>query len=162
MSNCPKGHFKATLFHWKKANCSHFQKVGWENLVVSSIFFCGFDKAGFYLSGRTTCEKLSKKITDFLLRHVWTEKKKLSAPWINFLARMSNFRFTCPQEQFGETFVWNFAKFSFSFGHWAKILLNKAGERHRGKLSESFITSKDILKRPFWRFRKFVDSKKKT
>ena len=75
---------------------------------------------------------------------------------------MSKFSFTCPQEQFEETFVWNFAKFSFSFGPWAKLFLNKAGERHRGELSENFNTSNDKLKRPFWRFRKFVDSKNKT
>ena len=84
------------------------RKLSKKNLVVSTIFFCGFDKAGFYLSGRTIWEELSKKKW-FFLQHVWTENKKSSASWIKFLAKMSKYRFTCPQEQFEETFVGSFA-----------------------------------------------------
>ena len=49
-------------------------------------------------------------------------EQKNSASWIKFLAKMSKLRFRCPQEQFEETAVWNFAKFSISFGQWAKSL----------------------------------------
>ena len=45
----------------KKTNCSQIRKLSQKILAVSSICFCGFDEAGFYLPGRTIWEKLSEK-----------------------------------------------------------------------------------------------------
>ena len=61
-------------------------------------------------------------------------------------------------KQFEENFVWNFAKFSISFNQWAKLSLNKTGQRRRKDLSETFLNTKDILRRPFWRFGISADS----
>ena len=105
-------------------------KLRKKNLAVSTIFFCGFGKSGMYLSGRTLWEELSKK-KRFFLQHVWTENEKSSASWIKFLAKMSKFRFTCPQEQFEETVVRNLRNFPFFCPMSKTFVLNKTRERQK-------------------------------
>ena len=51
-------------------------------------------------------------------------------------------------------FCLKFCKISIFFGHWAKLSLNKTGERHREDSSETFVSSKDLLRRPFLTFPK--------
>ena len=141
-STCPKEHFKETIFHWKKIIVLKIGNWAEKTWPLAQFFSVGLTKLD------STCleepfEKNFRKSKGFSFNNRFEQRtKKNSASWINFLARMSKFRFTCPQEQFEETFVWNFAKFSISFGHSAKILLKKAGERHRGVSSETFVTSK--------------------
>ena len=85
----PKGISRKLFSNEKKLIVRKFGNWARRNLAVSSIFFCRFDKAGFYLSGRTIWEELSKE-KRFFLQHVWTENKKVRPPGQNFSQRCQN------------------------------------------------------------------------
>ena len=156
----PKGFLRKPFFIEKKLIVLKIRKLNQESLAVSSICFCGFEEAGFYLSRRTIWEKLSKKQRFFPSTCLDREEKNFGLMGI-FSRKDVKISFYVSTRTFWGNFRLKFWKFFNFFGHWAKILLNKAGERHRGELSETFVTSKDILRRPFWRFPKLVDPKKR-
>ena len=104
-------------------------------------------------------EKIFLKKRSFF-QYVWTENKTILSSLIKFLARMSKFCFPCPQEQFEETFFWNFAKFLIFLAIEQKLCWTKQGRRIAEIFRKTFVTSKNILRRPFWRYNKVCGFKK--
>ena len=72
----PKGLSSQLFSIGKKLIVLKFGNWARRNLAVSSIFFCGFDKAGFHLSGRTIWEEFSSKKKIFPSTYLDREQKK--------------------------------------------------------------------------------------